>query len=405
MRTGLILFAATLAIIEAQVPTANLSVPGSDVLYSVSWITMLVPNATSRLIGLCGDPATTFTIWSSKTESSLLSTSASPSTTTIPTSELLTNRPLASKSLTTGLVITTFSTSIPSVTASSSALVPNTESSLTTFHNNTNIHNDNNNPNKRGGLSTGSKAALGITIPVAALISMIACFWLRRRRKKTALSSSETQCTEDQENKPAVHEISGLEISGSDGRCGITAELDTVDTRIQGENRLPAPNNGSRLPLWQTDSVPLQNNAVQQVAELGAGAVAATEHAVTVNHGVTSSSPQISEPMPESSPNRNSSSPTVPSSHQVFPISTSATISPASQRISFAESPVLTTTEQDSEIRGLLLDLEEVERWRGERATRLQMLVEEENAIQAEEQAILDKIRKKTKSPPRSGPS
>ncbi|PGH32602.1 hypothetical protein GX50_04576 [[Emmonsia] crescens] len=269
--------------------------------------------------------------------------------------------------------------------------------SSTAIPGDTNDPNDNNGRNGSGGLSTAAKVAIGVTVPLAILSLLVALFlWLRRRRKKPTPSSTEIQNTKAQEIKPLVYEISGTEISRSDHRYDYAAELEADDTSRGRGPILPISNANTALALPHMNSDTNQDGHAQHVGELGAGA----GHTASINRPPNPGSWRTPEPAAAPLLNTPSTSPVTPSSPPIAPIQPSSTVNFSPQRMSLIESSINASPEEARKIQGLLSNLEAVEQRKRESASRAQMLEKEEAAVRAEEQALLEEIRKKTGNVP-----
>ncbi|KAK2736296.1 hypothetical protein FQN55_001682 [Onygenales sp. PD_40] len=258
-------------------------------------------------------------------------------------------------------------------------------------------------------LSTGGTAAIATIIPLAVfLVSFFAIrFWLQARRKKkntpspSAESETETGSSNPPETNLMVYEISGTEICGSDNTAELEADGNTH--RDRGGPPFLRPNSTPAISISEADSGAIQNNSRQQVGELDAGA----EHTVSARNQNHTGNSRIPKPTPISPPNSNPVTPITPSTYQIPPIGLSntntSTAKPPHQPASPIKPPPNTALAQASDIQALLSNLEAVRQRKRERASRLQMLEEEESAIQAEEQALLEEVRKRTGNAPEGG--
>ncbi|KAK2786433.1 hypothetical protein FQN53_006588 [Emmonsiellopsis sp. PD_33] len=236
---------------------------------------------------------------------------------------------------------------------------------------------------KRSGLSTGAKVAIGVGIPVVVLGAAVILFlFFRRKQQKNAPGTETTTDTQSSETRgqSMTFEISGKEISRMDDSNYRGAELGSL-----GSSALPVINNDSNstIPEMSPNIVQHRNPGTGRgILSAKADPASSSCHSI----GDTLTRPQIPQP-PASSVS--------PIHSQLSPIRPLSSLDPRSHRGSLAEtSPIVPTP--DEEVRGLISNLDEMERQRTDRASRLQLLQEEEAAILAEEVTILDEIRRRT---------
>ncbi|KAK2813173.1 hypothetical protein FQN50_000851 [Emmonsiellopsis sp. PD_5] len=237
---------------------------------------------------------------------------------------------------------------------------------------------------KKSGLSTGTKVAIGVIIPVVVLGAALILFLFFRRRKQQKNAPGTGTTTDTQSSgirgQSMTFEISGKEISRMDGSNYRGAELES-----SGSSALPTINNNSNLtrPEMSPNIVQHRNPGAGR-GILSAIANPAPSNRHSINDTLTRS--QIPHPPAGSvSPVRS----------QLSPIRPLSSLDPTSHRGSLAGTSPISAT-PDEEVRGLISNLDEMERRRMDRASRLQLLQEEEAAILAEQAAILDEIRRRT---------
>ncbi|PGG97063.1 hypothetical protein GX51_07515 [Blastomyces parvus] len=260
-----------------------------------------------------------------------------------------------------------------------------------------------------GGLNASVKVVIIVPLVILALVIPLLLF-LHRRRKKATPSSIEAQDNAAHENKPLVHEISGTEINSRNGGYKYAAELEAVEiTRPAAGTTLPLPNSNmtSHPPYMGSHT----HTNLESRAEQGGDQAAGASHTNFANPQPNPST--LGTPTPETIPLACSPPPTSPLSHSSQPVSPiqagSDTFS--SQQLSLIEPSLDMSLEETRELQRLLLSLEAVERRKRESATRARMLEQEEAAVRAEEEALLEEIRRRTgnltsgRVSPRPGPS
>ncbi|QSS51520.1 putative proline-rich antigen [Histoplasma capsulatum var. duboisii H88] len=260
--------------------------------------------------------------------------------------------------------------------------------------------------NGSGGLSTAAKAAIAVPLTLLTLILLALFLWFRRRRRQkvtpSGIEPQDNNQTEVQEIKPLAYEISGTEISRSNDRYDCVAELEAVETsRGGGPPPPPMRNSNSAFSPQEMSSDTNLDGRVQQVGEQGAGA----------NHGDSDYRPPNPDssrpletaaiPLPYSPP---PTSPVSPSSPPISPIGPSSVANFSPHQMS----PIKSSNNESQEaweIQGLLSNLEAVEQRKRESASKARILEQEAAAVLAEEQALLEEIRKKTGKLPHGGAS
>ncbi|PGH13517.1 hypothetical protein AJ79_03648 [Helicocarpus griseus UAMH5409] len=196
-----------------------------------------------------------------------------------------------------------------------------------------------------------------------------------------------TRSRDSEELKPTACEISGIEVIPRDGRRGRIAELDASDAVAVRSSALPVSNNAQKLTIPPADP-----GSVQHEDPRGAGDLTGNDHVVVVDRQA-----DVAHPAPSQTPQLPDIDPVSPinaPNTEFLPLRASSVDRP-SQHVSPLESPTSAVSEENPVLRGLLANLENIERRRKQRASKLMLLQEEETAMRVQEAAILEEIRRR----------